>query len=168
EIWASDGTARGTLSLRSFGSGFSCTYNRPVPLTQGGGGAKLLFTADDGVRGRELWQSDGTRAGTALVADLYPGPASGALPGGGGDPGALCPRSPALCRPVLPPRPDAARRPPGVRRRVVGRLLRKPARERRHAGRDGGDRRRVGGLGRPGHRPLTRRPSSLPGGRGPL
>ena len=83
EIWASDGTARGTLSLRSFGSGFSCTYNRPVPLTQGGGGGKLLFTADDGVRGREVWQTDGTPAGTALVADLYPGPASSTVYGSG-------------------------------------------------------------------------------------
>jgi len=34
------------------------------------------FTADDGARGRELWRTDGTVAGTALVMDLFPGIAS--------------------------------------------------------------------------------------------
>jgi ELWxxDGT repeat protein len=34
---------------------------------------KLFFWADDGSRGFELWQSDGTTNGTALVKDIYPG-----------------------------------------------------------------------------------------------
>src|SRR5262249_55432693 len=33
----------------------------------------LYFTADDGVHGRELWQSAGTPAGTFLVRDINPG-----------------------------------------------------------------------------------------------
>ncbi|MBI2968122.1 MAG: hypothetical protein HYY40_09960 [Bacteroidetes bacterium] len=33
----------------------------------------IYFTADDGVNGTELWKSDGTLSGTAMVKDIYPG-----------------------------------------------------------------------------------------------
>jgi ELWxxDGT repeat protein len=36
-------------------------------------GGTLYFTANDGTHGYELWRTDGTKSGTALVADLYPG-----------------------------------------------------------------------------------------------
>ena len=37
-------------------------------------GNHLYFASDDGVNGRELWRSDGTTAGTVMVADINPGP----------------------------------------------------------------------------------------------
>ena len=48
----------------------------PIPhfLTEVGG--TLYFVADDGMQGFELWTSDGTGAGTAIVKDIWPGSAS--------------------------------------------------------------------------------------------
>jgi ELWxxDGT repeat protein len=36
-------------------------------------GSTFFFVADDGIRGSELWRTDGTDAGTRLVADICPG-----------------------------------------------------------------------------------------------
>ena len=72
ELWTSDGTAAGTRLVKDINPG------RPGPddfapqrLTRVG--RQLFFQADDGVRGRELWKSDGTDAGTRLVKDIKSG-----------------------------------------------------------------------------------------------
>ena len=49
----------------------------PRDLTVVGG--KLFFTAEEPSSGRELWVSDGTAAGTEMLADICPGPCSPAL-----------------------------------------------------------------------------------------
>lgn len=36
-------------------------------------GSTLLFAANDGVHGMELWKSDGTPGGTSMVRDIWPG-----------------------------------------------------------------------------------------------
>ena len=66
-LWVSDGTPAGTQRL-------PVTAESPLTALDG----VVYFSATDAVHGRELWRSDGTVAGTALVTDLAPGLASGA------------------------------------------------------------------------------------------
>jgi len=71
-LWATDGTAGGTVQVRAFDSvpGFAGLSQ----LTAAGD--RLFFTAYDQVHGIELWESDGTASGTRLAADLAPEAAS--------------------------------------------------------------------------------------------
>jgi ELWxxDGT repeat protein len=81
ELWKSDGTAAGTTLVKdiypggSYGGYYGTTYypnsSNPSNLTNVNGA--LFFTANDGTHGDELWKSDGTAAGTLLVADINPG-----------------------------------------------------------------------------------------------
>ena len=81
ELWATDGTAAGTRLVKDinpnvdqYGTGIG---SRPYNML--GVGNTLYFVADDGTTGLELWKSDGTEAGTVLVADISPG-AGGSSP----------------------------------------------------------------------------------------
>ena len=47
------------------------TNSSPRSLTNLDG--VLLFRADDGIHGAELWKSDGSSRGTVLVKDINPG-----------------------------------------------------------------------------------------------
>jgi uncharacterized repeat protein (TIGR01451 family) len=74
ELWKTDGTATSMVKdIRpgvDSGLAFFFSLHGLTPV-----GSRLLFFADDGVSGNELWATDGTGAGTAQVADLNPGPA---------------------------------------------------------------------------------------------
>ncbi len=74
-LWVSDGTPAGTQRLAATLAPRSSGETGESPLVTALDGA-VYFSAADAVHGRELWRSDGT--GTALVADLAPGFASGA------------------------------------------------------------------------------------------
>ena len=75
-IWRSYGSAAGTVQLKAFSpdpvSPKVTTPSRLIAL-----GAKLFFVASDGVHGYEPWTSDGSPAGTQMLADVNPGAADG-------------------------------------------------------------------------------------------
>jgi ELWxxDGT repeat protein len=74
-LWKTDGTA---AFLVDDGTGGFTGVGELASLRTASGSV-LLFHACKAATGCELWRSDGTSAGTALVADLAPGPASSAL-----------------------------------------------------------------------------------------
>jgi len=83
ELWVSDGTLAGTHIVKDIRPGredafFGDTYGFPVVFQTMGN--SVIFAADDGQHGVEPWRSDGTEAGTVLLRDVAPGPASSMLP----------------------------------------------------------------------------------------
>ena len=70
ELWVSDGTPEGTVLVRDLapgsGNGLSVGVQNMIAF-----GGRLYFsgTGPEG-EGRELWESDGTAAGTKIVSDL--------------------------------------------------------------------------------------------------
>ncbi len=72
ELWVTDGSAAGTSRLADInpgGSAFGTTYSNGFGRLADG---RVMFGADDGTHGTELWVTDGTAAGTSLVADIRP------------------------------------------------------------------------------------------------
>jgi ELWxxDGT repeat protein len=74
EPWVSDGTNAGTRMVADILPGtngsLDSDYGRLgfTPF-----GSQVLFLANDGIHGREMWISDGTAAGTRMVRDVVPG-----------------------------------------------------------------------------------------------
>jgi ELWxxDGT repeat protein len=84
ELWKSDGTEGGTVLVKDILPGAGTTYgDEPGQLTALGG--TVFLGADDGVKGAELWKSDGTDAGTVLVKDINAGGAFSVGPSGRAD-----------------------------------------------------------------------------------
>lgn len=72
ELWKSDGTRHGTKLVKDINRSYGGRgISRPEFLTNVDG--RLFFSAYRSDTGRELWKSDGTRARTKLVRDIYPG-----------------------------------------------------------------------------------------------
>jgi ELWxxDGT repeat protein len=76
ELWKSDGTAAGTVMVKDINdTAFQAAG--PMGLTSvgvpGSSLQTLFFIARDEAHGVELWKTDGTAAGTALVKDINPG-----------------------------------------------------------------------------------------------
>lgn len=80
ELWKSDGTAVGTAQLKEIGPGNASGQPPSVPLSNSVWlGNKLLFTANDGVAGAELWVTDGTESETQILFDINAGSAGSNL-----------------------------------------------------------------------------------------
>ncbi len=76
ELWTTDGTTAGTRLVTDLAPG-PASGVQPTTRSLLLPGGELLFVGDDGGgAGLELWRSDGTAAGTRLVADLSLGAAS--------------------------------------------------------------------------------------------
>lgn len=77
-LWKSDGTAVGTAQVKNICSPASARWNANPWLVHPANNFTILngvtyFSADDCVKGRELWRTNGTAAGTSLVKDVYTG-----------------------------------------------------------------------------------------------
>ncbi|HOR29229.1 MAG TPA: hypothetical protein PLG73_14535 [Candidatus Sumerlaeota bacterium] len=85
ELWKVDSTTKSPILIKDINPGLSdgLEYTEPhsslCPNTQpyyAALGGNLYFAADDGLHGLELWRTDGTTSGTALVRDIKNGPLS--------------------------------------------------------------------------------------------
>jgi ELWxxDGT repeat protein len=74
ELWKTDGTETGTLLVKDIHLGPASTFSMPSTGAPIGTDGTLLFSAGDITHGVELWRTDGTEEGTALVKDINPGP----------------------------------------------------------------------------------------------
>ena len=80
ELWRSDGSEEGTVLFKDINQEENLGSQKAPAINESSYprdfcvvGDTLFFTADDGVNGRELWKSDGSVAGTEMVADLSEG-----------------------------------------------------------------------------------------------
>jgi len=97
ELWKSDGTAAGTRMVKDINPGRAGGFPEAWMGNLVNVNGTLLFAADDGAHGLELWKSDGTEEGTVMVKDINPGPASSVewkRPGDTAPPGLGKPRHP--------------------------------------------------------------------------
>ena len=72
ELWKTDGTAAGTVLVKDINSGSADSMYLPFNVLTNVNGT-LFFRATTPANGYELWKSDGTAGGTALVKDINVG-----------------------------------------------------------------------------------------------
>jgi ELWxxDGT repeat protein len=82
ELYRTDGTPSGTMLVRDLNPGPGNGVESAGAVVGNSFGAvvgnMLFFAGRDATNGRELWKTDGSSAGTAMIKDINPGPANGA------------------------------------------------------------------------------------------
>lgn len=73
ELWKTDGTEANTALVKDIAPGGANGLPNFSLAGLAAVGNRLTFFADDGTSGHEAWTSDGTEAGTTLLADINPG-----------------------------------------------------------------------------------------------
>lgn len=72
-LYITDGTASGTLPLCDLSFNYPASEETSSSIMNGKElNGKYYFSAETAAEGAELWVTDGTRAGTKMVKDLYP------------------------------------------------------------------------------------------------
>ena len=78
ELWKSNGTLGTTVMVKDIRPGSNGSWpSSTCTTTLRNFNGTLVFTANDGTNGVELWKSDGSAAGTVMIKDLYTGSTSG-------------------------------------------------------------------------------------------
>ena len=73
ELWTSNGTAAGTVSVAAVPQPDFTFNSRGQIVDAAVLNGRLMFAANDPVQGQQLWVSDGTAQGTHAITDLTPG-----------------------------------------------------------------------------------------------
>jgi ELWxxDGT repeat protein len=80
ELWRTDGNPADTGLISDIDPGPANSLGTTGgPRYEVVAGAELVFEANDGAHGTEPWVSDGTAAGTRMLADIYPGSLGSAM-----------------------------------------------------------------------------------------
>ena len=72
ELWKTDGTEGGTVLVKDIRPGAIDGISNDMPAEYTVYDGALYFVASDGTNGSELWRTDGTEAGTVMVANINP------------------------------------------------------------------------------------------------
>ncbi len=79
ELWQTDGTPAGTFLIKDINPGKADgVLSFPGESSKMAFGQRVLFMANDGTHGWEIWVTDGTADGTQLFVDTTPGAAGSA------------------------------------------------------------------------------------------